>query len=414
MNHELGAAPSRASAVLELPGLYGPFTFPERLLQKIWWRQEFDDQRAVMTDGRKLTIVQQGKWNLLGGPDFTNARLCFGDGPEVSGQIELHLHANDWAVHRHAQDPAYDGVILHVVLFAPPVGYITRGVGGAQIPVLVLLPLLHHDLEEYAAEDAVELLANRPAAHIVETLGSLPLIEISAQLTSKADARWEQKVHFAQLRIQRLGWREACHQTALDILGYRFNRAPMLRVAAAFPLGAWSPRAPEIEALYQSGEKWSLQGLRPANRPRVRLRQYSAWTQDRPEWPARLIDFARQLPDLPAGESTATVRRIFRISGLRRKWNDVVAGGSIRGTRFDNLVCDCFLPLLAANGVCEPKELWFQWFSGDAPVLWKQALQELDIFEARTRPVSHGMMQGLLGWLIERERLAALSKGRSA
>ena len=83
--------------VLELPGLYGPFTFPERLFQKIWVKGTFDDRGLVSTCGRKISIVQRGKWNLLGGPDFKQARIRFDDGQEIIGDIELHLDARDWA-----------------------------------------------------------------------------------------------------------------------------------------------------------------------------------------------------------------------------------------------------------------------------------------------------------------------------
>ena len=112
-----------AATVAELQGLYGAFSFPEKLLQKIWLRGDFD-RAAVANDGRRVRVLHPGKWNLLGGPDFTAARLRFGDpgGREVTGDVELHLHAADWHTHRHAEDPAYDRVVLHVVLFPPEPG----------------------------------------------------------------------------------------------------------------------------------------------------------------------------------------------------------------------------------------------------------------------------------------------------
>ena len=104
-------------AVAEIQGLYGPFSFPEKLLQKIWLRGDFNRAAAVTTDGRRVTVLQPGKWNRLGGPDFRGARLRLDDGPEFTGDVELHLRASDWAAHAHVADRAYDGVVLHVVLF---------------------------------------------------------------------------------------------------------------------------------------------------------------------------------------------------------------------------------------------------------------------------------------------------------
>jgi hypothetical protein len=85
--------------VAEIQGLYGPFSFPEKLLKKIWLRGDFDRAAAKLTDGRPVRVLHPGKWNLLGGPDFRGTWLCFEGGPEFTGDVELHLHAGDWAAH---------------------------------------------------------------------------------------------------------------------------------------------------------------------------------------------------------------------------------------------------------------------------------------------------------------------------
>ena len=112
--------------------------------------------------------------------------------------------------------------------------------------------------------------------------------------------------------------------------------------------------------------------------------------------------------------SAMEVRRLHRFARLRRDWNEEITDGAIGGTRFDNLLCDGFLPLLAAEGSVEAGRLWSHWFCGDVPPLWRQALQQLEVFSPRLRPASHGVTQGLLGWLIERERSAAVPTGRGA
>lgn len=397
-----------------MQGLYGPFTFPEKLLQKIWLEGEFDRAHATLLDGRSVAIAQCGRWNLLGGPDFKNARLRLAGGPEIVGDVELHLHAGDWAAHKHAADPAYDRVVLHVVLFPPEDGHVTQGSRG-EIPVLVLLPLLHHDLEEYAAEAAVEALANRPASQIVERLGVLSRGDLLALLDRHAEERWRQKVHFAGLRVRRLGWSEACHQTAMEIMGYRFNRAPMLRLAAAHPLREWATPEFEVEvALQEERSGWRLQGLRPANAPRQRLGQYARWVRGVPDWPDRLEALARALPQIDAAQSTGEVRRQHRLVALRLAWIETICGGAVGGTRFENLVCDGFLPLLAAHTGAAAGQLWRHWFVGDLPALWPRALRQLEVFSGRAHPACHGAAQGLLGWVIAQERSESISGGRGA
>ena len=61
--------------VAEVQGLYGPFTFPEVLLQQIWRRGEFQQTAIRTTEGKVLDVLHPGRWNRLGGPDFRSARL---------------------------------------------------------------------------------------------------------------------------------------------------------------------------------------------------------------------------------------------------------------------------------------------------------------------------------------------------
>ncbi len=395
-----------ASTVAELQGLYGPFSFPEKLLQKIWLRGDFDRDAATALDGRRVRVIAPGKWNLLGGPDFRGARLRWGDGPEITGDVELHLHATDWAAHAHARDPAYDGVVLHVVLFPPEPGQRTRGAGDREIPVLVLLPLLLHDLEEFAADEAVETLAGRATAlRVPEELVALGPDELTALLHAQAAMRWRQKVHFARLRLRRLGWDAACHHAALEILGYRFNRGPMLRVAARSPLAAWKEGRVDVDhAVAAEHGAWSLQGVRPANRPRVRLRQYAGWVRAEPDWTQQLAALGARLPQASAEATTGLARRVHRIAGLRQQFGRL-CGGAVGGTRLDNLVCDGFLPLLAARteGAPEISGLWFHWYPGDLPPGLGRSLRALGVVDRRAVPMNHGLAQGLLGWLLEHD-----------
>ncbi len=393
------------SLLAEIQGLYGAFSFPEKLLQKIWARGDFNRAAARTSAGQTLRISHPGKWNLLGGPDFQDARLRFDDGPEITGDVELHLRAEDWEAHGHVADPAYDGVMLHVVLFPPEPGHVTQGAGGREIPLLALLPLLHHDLEEFAADDAVEMLANRAAARIPDELGRLPPDGLQSLLARQAEARWRQKVHFARLRVQRLGWENACHHTALEILGYRFNRAPMLRLAGLWPLSAWSTGEITADAAFVAeADGWSLQGVRPANHPRTRLRQYAEWARARPDWPDRLVPLLANASSEPGPESgTREVRRLFGFTNRRREVVEAICAGVVGGTRLDNLVCDGWLPLLSAWTGRELQPLWFHWFAGDVPPVVTSGLRQLGVCNGRAQPACHGISQGLLGWLLERE-----------
>jgi hypothetical protein len=271
----------------------------------------------------------------------------------------------------------------------------------------VLLPLLLHDLEEYAAEDAVETLARRTDWRAAEELSRLPVAEARAALRAQAEERWRQKARFARRRVERLGWTEACHHTVLEILGYRFNRTPMLKIAVRASLTEWAEGRADVGLLFEAeAGSWSLQGVRPANHPCRRLGQYAAWSRARPDWPDRLVKLAEGFPTFAGeddGQPTAIVRRRIKLSVLRARLAREIATDAVGGTRFDNLVCDGFLPLLAAKAERNLFPLWFHWLAGDLPPRLGLILRSLAISDGRGQPACHGVAQGLLGWMLARE-----------
>lgn len=391
--------------VHEVQGLYGPFTLAERVVQKIWMKRDFDTTTARLVDGRALEIARVGQWNLLAGPDFRGARLRLG-GVEVWGDVEVHFHAGDWHAHGHESDRAYDGVVLHVVMFPPsPGARPARTRQGEDLPTLVLLSLLNRGLEEYAADDALETLTARDVAARLAGLSVLPRPRLLEQLAGRARTRWEQKVAFARQRIDRLGWTGAAHHAALEILGYRRNRAPMLATAGRYPLEAWVCGLEAELAYREQADRWQTQGVRPANHPLTRLRQYQRWIAGVPDWPDRL---ARWIA--PAGAAIAAgraTREQLDLAGLRRELASAVLGGTLGGSRLDNLACDGLLPLLAAQSGGDLQAAWFQWYVGDIPKEVLRGLGALGLAGPGAGPRCHGWAQGLLAWILEREACAS-------
>lgn len=388
-----------------MSGLYGPFTLTERVVQKIWLRGDFAQHRLVLADGRPLEIRFTGQWNLLGGPDFRAARLVIGGGT-VTGDVEVHFHAADWRAHGHAADRAYDNVALHVVLFPLAAGgkpVVHRD--GREIPTLVLLPLLHRDLEEYASDDALENITARDEWERFAGLAALPATELRPLLHGHATERWRQKVRFAKVRIGKLGWTDAAHHTALEVFGYRQNRAAMLRIAAQFPLQSWAGVKPE-EVFAAGGAAWQLQGVRPANHPLTRLRQYHQWAAARPDWPEQLRRMA--LPaEAKALAPTKPARQALQLKKLRETFARDLTGEAVGGTRLDNLVCDGFLPLVTAETGEDRFGAWFHWFLGDVPDPVKKIMPKLGLAGLADQPLCHGWAQGLLGWILECEARAS-------
>jgi hypothetical protein len=116
-----------------------------------------------------------------------------------------------------------------------------------------------------------------------------------------------------------------------------------------------------------------------------------------------LHGLAGELPDFRAEAGTPAVRKRCHLVSLRGRLADDVTAGVAGGTRFDNLVCDGFLPLLAARTQRSFFLPWYHWFAGDLPPRLRAVLKALAVVDGRSQPACHGLAQGLLGWMLARE-----------
>lgn len=98
------------------------------------WKYQLLFPHLKTTTGEKVSVLKPGTHNFDSGPDFFNGRIRIGD-TIWAGNIEIHLKSSDWYSHRHQDDPAYENIILHVVLNNDKI--VTR-INNDQIPTLEL------------------------------------------------------------------------------------------------------------------------------------------------------------------------------------------------------------------------------------------------------------------------------------
>ena len=118
---------------------------PEAAIQDAWVRGLFDARDLCTTDGQPVEIVRLGTLNTDSGPDVRDARIAI-DGVLWAGDVEIHTTSGAWDAHGHHRDPAYDRVVLHVVLAADRRTGTLRRADGSALPELVLLPHLDRSL----------------------------------------------------------------------------------------------------------------------------------------------------------------------------------------------------------------------------------------------------------------------------
>ena len=138
---------------------------------------QFDCTKLKTVQGLDLSIVNPGRLNTASGPDFKDAELII-DGIRWHGHVEIHIRADDWDQHGHQVDPAYGGVILHVVLNNPH--YSVRSTSGTVPHTLGLEPYLQSSL--------AKLLKVRHSS-------TLPCSRTVTYLSQQAFERQIQKVH---------------------------------------------------------------------------------------------------------------------------------------------------------------------------------------------------------------------------
>ena len=291
-----------------------------------------------LEDGRTLRVVYPGVPGGGAGPDFTGAILDAG-GDLLRGDVEIHLKASGWHAHGHASDPAYAGVVLHVVAANDGAAAVTAHHSGRLIPVLVLSPA-PAGLPGFVPPCALE--AGRGA-------------EFSPVLERMSLRRLRAKAARLQPIVASNGPAQALYGAALEVLGGNANRDAFASLARRLPLAALLERAapgvrrPLALAAELKGEAASLAvrraGLRPMASPSRRLEAAGAlfarwWPTAEPAWPTELTP--------PVG------------------WRMAAAPGIGRAAAIECLV-NAVLPVALASGAWPEPEVESAWRSLPSP-----------------------------------------------
>ncbi len=218
----------------------------EAELVAAWLRQA--TRRGPWRDsaGRGVEVIYPGRWTGLPGPDLRDAVVSIDGGPARRLDLEVHLDAADWRRHGHHRDPAYAGVGLHLVW---DVGARAPEAGP---PQLALAPALAAAADPVAPDplpDGHSLPCARPAP-----LDAKSRRVIVAAIEAQGRRRHAEQAAVMESQIAALGPDQALHQAILRALGYRPN-------AAAFEALGGCVTSALSEALASNGEVAGLGAL---------------------------------------------------------------------------------------------------------------------------------------------------------
>ena len=270
-------------------------------LCRLWAAQALPAGALVTTDGEPLQVIYPGRRSGAGGPDFRGAILSDAAGRVRPGDVEVHLRSRDWITHGHRADPAYNDVVLHVVVDDD--GTPCLRANGRPVPVLAL--------GAWVAEPLATAAAGSAAALPCRVLPALGTRDVHSIVQAAGRTRLEAKAAALEAQIAVLGAEQALFTALLDAAGYSRNRVPCGMLAERLPVerlqhllaGKTPERAMSIATavllglagLLQPGadgdllalwagyaalwslpplrsDVWIRAGVRPANRPEVRLR----------------------------------------------------------------------------------------------------------------------------------------------
>ncbi len=279
----------------------------EELLHYIWRSRQLIHFPLLTTKGEEVILVRPGNYNTHAGPDFLDARIKIGD-QLWAGHVEMHLKSSDWIQHQHQNDPAYQNVILHVVLEEDiPI----KNAAGGLLPCLELKKHIPNALVgKYLLFQQQENWI--PCQHF---LPDIPVPRIQLWLDRLLIERLEQKTARLLTQLQKLNndWETALYHSLAHSFGLTVNAETFQALAQSLPLpliGKHLSSLLQLEALlfgqanmledefedtypqklqreyrflkhkYQLQPielPWKFMRLRPANFPSIRIAQFAAF-----------------------------------------------------------------------------------------------------------------------------------------
>jgi hypothetical protein len=226
--HEIGHSPD-------------PNAIPEIAIAR-WWAEAPLTRPLRTVDGQTVEIVFRGTWSHGMGPDFRDAMITTPDGELRSGSIEIHRHSADWRAHGHDRDPAYNDVVLHLVLAHD--GQPTRRVDGNSVPVAIL------DLATSALSPAESIAGDWSrigGAVCADDLWKRSPARILRAVWDLGDRRLGAKAARVEALLTDSDPGQVLWEQILDGLGYSSNREPMRLLARSVPLQTLTSLATTVE-----------------------------------------------------------------------------------------------------------------------------------------------------------------------
>lgn len=190
---------------------------------ELWERAAQNGRRLFTVDRVPVRIVYPGRTSDQPGADFQDAVVEIG-GRVAKGNIEVHVRSQDWRTHGHHRDAAYNGVVLHVVMWHDNQPF-TALENGCAIPVVAL--------GNQPDSNTSQRRARAPPLSCTVTEGYETIL---AAVDRAGDARFGEKAAAFAAELGRTDAGQCLYRGIMKALGYSRNQSPFQTVAERLPL----------------------------------------------------------------------------------------------------------------------------------------------------------------------------------
>lgn len=218
----------------------------EDLLQYIWQVGLFNSEDLKTTDGQPILILKRGRLNRDSGPDFSEARIRIGEADWV-GNVEIHINSNDWYLHKHHLDAAYNNTVLHVVFNDQKTA---QRLDGSFVPTFILNERIFPEVINHFAllKKSTQWI---PCASLISKIDDFTKSQaIDRSLVNRLERKSDQIQHW--LDACNNDWHSVFYYAIARSFGFGTNAQPFEELALRLPihiLGKHKNDAHQIEAL---------------------------------------------------------------------------------------------------------------------------------------------------------------------
>lgn len=320
---------------------HDPIPISERLVQAVWNDQLFDTMQLKTVCGQSMQIINPGKWNREGGPDFKGAQVVINN--EVfKGDIEIHLHSSGWKEHRHAENSAYRNVILDVCLWKIDETVPLR-FDGSKIFQLALHSYLQSSIDELVESLDPDYYPFSPkqTQNRRSPLNHLSKTDLARYIESAGIFRLEQKIDRIQTILETHSSEQTAYVLLAEALGYKHNKWTFRQIAERCPVVKLLKKVSVDEKLSNLFSQlddvpFRIAQVRPNNHPERRLAALGILVHEHPDLTAWFSEILRSrfIRNPPALKHPFWITHYHRTSKQSEKpiallgkerWQDILA-----------------------------------------------------------------------------------------